>query len=100
MQLDIWEFVMSTGKINRILAIIGLTVVGFMFNHTMMLSIIIVALLLPFVSLFSKPDNEYKEYILNNDISNFIDEDYVYYGIIKILTLLDLVLLVNNLFNF
>lgn len=91
---------MNTGKVNYILAIIGLTVIGFMFNATMMLSIIIVALLLPLISLFSKSGDEYKEYILNNDINNFIDKDYLYYGIIKILTLLDLVLMVNNLFNF
>ena len=91
---------MNTGNVNYILAIVGLTVVGFVFNTTMMLSIIIVVSSLTLVSLFSKSGDEYKEYILNNDINNFIDENFMYYGIIKILTLLDLVLLVNNLFNF
>lgn len=100
LQLGIQTFIMDTGKANYILSIIGLTVIGFMFNPTMMLSIIIVGLLLPFISLFSKSGDEYREYILNNDLNNFIDEDYIYYGIIKILTLFDLVLLVNNLFNF
>lgn len=50
-------------------------------------------------------DNPHFDAIVNmgEDVVPFIlkiIEDYLYYGIIKILSLLDLVLMVNNLFNF